>query len=71
METTTEPVGYANPSSYVIGYMQYFVHLLHNVLINNLISHYSPVVQPMQRLVLVKEDPIDGYAQLNFPCHHC
>ena len=67
--TTTEPIGYVNPSSSVIGCAK-FCLLLHNVLTNNQISHHSPMVQPMQRHVLAKVDLIDGYAQVNFPCHH-
>ena len=64
--TTTELVGYVNPSSFVIG-CAIFCLPLTQVLTNNQISHHSPVVQPMQRHVLVEVDLIDGYAQVNFP----
>ena len=67
--TTIEPVGYVNPSSSVISFARFF-YLLHNVLTDNLISHHYPMVQPMQRHVLTEEDLIDGYARVNFPCHH-
>ena len=59
----TEPVEYVNPSSS-------FFYLLHNVLTTNMTSHHSPMVQPMKRHGLAKEDLIDGYAQVNFPFHH-
>ena len=58
-----------NPSSFVISCAIFSLPLTQHAN-QNLISHHSPMVQPMQRHVLAEEDLIDGYAQVFFPCHH-